>query len=382
MWKRIDIAVAAALVLLVGTFTVGRAGEMGAPGAKELAQKIREDCRAILKKAYASEEAFIRSGAIRAAGEALDPDLIPLLEQGTRDFYPTTRLFALQALQKVREEAALVAARRLMSDSNIWVRSAALEIAADLGDRASVPEIRKQLETPDRMVRLAAAYALFKLGEKDYYSEIVDASGGGDAVQRYQAISYLGKIADEASLQHLVDLLDSKEEDIVAYALKALGEHADITMLNKLMRLSLSSNPSVRGKAVLAMGYLPPVAVLKELKPFCNDSDPEVRLSAALSLHRLGKQDCRGVFADLLEHPDFGVRSMTARILGETSLPNRPELLRTALADPVTRVRTAAVRAAGMMGGSEAFQLLLPMLEDPQEVIRAYAAGNLIRVLG
>jgi len=381
MWRRIDIWMVVLLALTLGVHTGVRAAEPDTARPKDLAQKIREQCRALLKQAYASEEAFIRSGAIRAAGDSLDPELIPLLERGTEDFYPTTRLFAIQALQDVSETAALPAARRLIGDSNIWVRSAALEIVADLGDRESIPAIRKQLETPDRMVRLAAAYALFKLGEDGYYPEIVDALDGGDAVQRYQAISYLGKIGDARSVQHLAALLDSEEDDVVANALKALGERADITMVQTLIRLSLSHNASVRGKAVRAMGYLPPVAVLKELKPFCNDSDPVVRLSAALALHRLGKADCRGVFADLLEHDDFGVRSMTARILGKTSLPNRPELLKTALADPVTRVRTAAVRAAGMMGGAEAFQLLLPMLEDPQEVIRAYAAGNLIRVM-
>ena len=381
MRKRIDIIGAVTLVLTLWTGSVAFAAEPDAVQPKDLAAKIREQCRAVLKQAYTSEEAFIRSGAIRAAGEALDPELIPLLEKGIEDFYPTTRLFAIQALQKVSEAAALPAARRLIGDSNIWVRSAALEIVADLGDRESIPQIRKQLEAPDRMVRLAASYALFKLGEDDHYPEIVDAVEGGDTVQRYQAISYLGKIADERSIQHLVALLDSEEDDIVAYALKSLGEKADITMLQKLIRLSLRPNASVRAKAVRAMGYLPPIAVLDELKPFCNDSDPVVRLSAALALHRLGKEDCRSVFADLLEHDDFGVRSMTARILGETPLPNRPALLKTALSDPVTRVRTAAVRAAGMMGGAQAFQLLLPMLEDPQQVIRAYAAGNLIRVM-
>ena len=129
------------------------------------------------------------------------------------------------------------------------------------------------------------------------------------------------------------------------------------------------------------MGYLPPPAVLKQLKPFCEDTDPVVRLSAAVSLNRLGSKECQSVFKDLLSHSDFGVRSMTARILGELNLPQRAQLLKKALGDSVLRVRTAAVRSTGKMGGADAFELLLPMLEDPKEVIRAYAAGNLIRVM-
>ena len=60
---------------------------------------------------------------------------------------------------------------------------------------------------------------------------------------------------------------------------------------------------------------------------------------------------------------------------------NRIALLSLALEDPNTRVRTAAVRAVGMMGGAEAFPMLFNMLDDPQEVIRAYAAGNMIKLL-
>jgi len=39
------------------------------------------------------------------------------------------------------------------------------------------------------------------------------------------------------------------------------------------------------------------------------------------------------------------------------------------------------VRAAGMMGGPEAFPILHAALDDPLEVVRTYAAGNLLRLL-
>ena len=60
---------------------------------------------------------------------------------------------------------------------------------------------------------------------------------------------------------------------------------------------------------------------------------------------------------------------------------DRLDLLKQALNDHNSRVRTAAVRATGMMGGSAAFSLLIKMLDDPQEAIRAYAAGNLINLV-
>ena len=86
------------------------------------------------------------------------------------------------------------------------------------------------------------------------------------------------------------------------------------------------------------------------------------------------------VFAQELEHSDYGVRSTTARVMGEIDLPDRARLLDRALNDENTRVRTAGVRAVGMMGGPDAFPLLARMLDDPQEAVRAYAAGNLIKL--
>jgi HEAT repeat protein len=106
-----------------------------------------------------------------------------------------------------------------------------------------------------------------------------------------------------------------------------------------------------------------------------------VRLSAAVALSRKGSDDCRDVFVTALQNPDYGIRSTAARVLGKTELPSREQLLSVALGDKNIRVRTSATRAVGMMGGHKAFQLLLSRLEDSQEVVRAYAAGNLIKLM-
>ncbi len=231
------------------------------------------------------------------------------------------------------------------------------------------------------MVRLAAAYALVRLGEEEYFSELTGAVKGGDILHRFQAITYLGKIGDDVSLRLLKDLLESEEEQVLSASLKSLGERADMEQFRPLVKLSLHKSPMVRRNAVLALGYLPPKAVTKQVKLMCTDPGPLVQLSAALAMHRLKSAECNHIFTELMEHKDFAVRASTARVLGKVDIPDRTRLLAKALGDSKVRVRTAAVRAAGMMGGSEAFQLLIQMLDDPQEVIRAYAAGNLLRLM-
>ncbi len=348
----------------------------------ETLRKIRNRCYSIIEEAMSSEEAFIRSGAVRAAGESKDEKLIPLLKKGSRDFYPTTRQFSLQGLKNISTEEARVVALDRLEDTNIWVKSTALDILADLGLPQDIPKIKLSLNTPDRMVRLATHYALYKLGDKKNFDELVDSLDSGDLINKYQAIFYLGKIGNENSLSHLGVLLQGQDSEVLTRSLKAIGEKIDMGFFRNLIRLSQHSDPKVRREVILELGYLPKTATKKHIEAFCDDPDPLVSLTAAVSLNRQGENVCEKNFDSLIRHPDFGVRSSTARILGSTPISQRSKILATALSDSTTRVRTAAVRAVGMMGGVEAFSLLLQMLDDPQLVIRTYAAGNLLRVMG
>lgn len=342
--------------------------------------KIREQCVALLRQSLSHENSFVRSATVRSAGESGELMLVELLKKGTGDVNPTTRLFALQSLKKVSADAAHDLARILLKDTDIWVRGGALEILAETGGKKEVPSIVPFLKDPDVTVRLAAAASLYGLGEKKRIGIILDVLKGTDSALRHQAIGYLGKIGTTEVLPYLVGLLDDAEDEVIFYALQAIGEKASAVPLPRLLELARHKNPSVRYQAILLLGYLPGSA--NRVKEFCADEDGMVRLSAAVSLHRLGSDACRNLFAELLKDADFGVRSSTARILGTTPVPNRAQLLGLALRDANSRVRTAAVRAVGMMGGSDAFPLLVGMLDDSVEAIRVYAAGNLLKLIG
>ena len=340
-------------------------------------KKIRATSLAVLQKAYRNERAFVRAAAARAAGESQDLELIPLLNKATEDVYPTARLFALQGLQKVSRSDALKAARRMTDDTDIWVRSAAVEIIAE--DTDAVDEVRVFLKSYDVPMRMAASSGLVKQGEEKYLADVLDPLTHPIPDRRYQAIGYLGKIGTSEVLPHLAKLFDHDEPEMVFYSLKAVEGKTTAEMLPKLRQLIKRDNASVRYAAALAMGNLREAE--PDLIPLCADKDGMVKLSAALALNRLGSSSCQIVFEELLRHPDFGVRSATARVLGETTIPDRVRLLKMALQDKYSRVRTAAVRAVGMMGGPEAFPILVDLLQDSLEVVRAYAAGNLIHLL-
>ncbi len=340
-------------------------------------KKIRGISLTILQEAYHNERAFLRAAAARAAGESEDLALVPLLNKATEDVYPTARLFALQGLQKVSSVDALKAARRMTEDTDIWVRSAAVEVISDQG--GAIDEIKVFLKSYDVPVRMAASSGLVKRGEEKYLADVLDPLTHPIPDRRYQAIGYLGKIGTEVVLPHLSKLFDHEEPEMVFYSLKAVEGKTTSDMLPKLKELIRDDNSSIRQAAALAMSDLNEAAPY--LIPLCADKDGMVKLSAALALNRIGSDSCQVVFEELLLHPDYSVRSATARVLGESNIPDRVNLLKIALSDKHSRVRTAAVRAVGMMGGPKAFLILVELLEDPLEVVRTYAAGNLIHLL-
>ena len=342
-------------------------------------EKIRATSLSILLDVYNNERAFVRAAAARAAGESQDPALTAMLNKATEDVYPTARLFALQGLQKVSPVEALNAARRMTEDTDIWVRSAAVEILGDEGGPQVNDEIRTFLKSYDVPVRMAASSGLVKHGEGKYLEDVLEPLTHPIPDRRYQAIGYLGKIGTPEVLPHLQKLFDHAEPEMVFYSLKALEGKTTADMLPKLKELAKRENSSVRYAAALAMGNLKEAEA--DLIPLCADKDGMVKLSAALALNRMGSRSCRIVFEELLAHPDYGVRSATARVLGEAKVPDRVRLLKTALKDKHSRVRTAAVRAVGMVGGPESFPILVELLQDSLEVVRAYAAGNLLHLL-
>ena len=134
-------------------------------------QKLREDCQVLLIETYKNENSFVRAAVLRAAGESHDPKLIPLLNKGVGDYYPTARLFALQGLKEISSTAALAAARKLTGDPDIWVRSSAVEMLGDEGGAEMVEEIRGYLKSYDVPMKLAASAGLGILGELNIWTK-------------------------------------------------------------------------------------------------------------------------------------------------------------------------------------------------------------------
>jgi HEAT repeat protein len=157
------------IYLLVFVFFASQDHALANSGTEGVLQKLRENCQKLLIETYKNENSFVRAAVLRAAGESQDAKLIPLLNKGIEDYYPTARLFALQGLKNISRTVALTAARKLTDDPDIWVRSAAVEMLGDEGGPEVAEEIRGYLKSYDVPMKLAASAGLVKLGKKKLY---------------------------------------------------------------------------------------------------------------------------------------------------------------------------------------------------------------------
>jgi HEAT repeat protein len=347
----------------------------------DTANRILKNCLKVLLETVESKNAFVRSAAIRAAGESESELALPILAKGIEDSYPTARLFAFKGYRKVAPEKALKLAYKLSDDSDVWVKAEALEVLGELGGKDTIQIIESHLRAPDPTVQFSAAASLVKLNVDGHLKTLINASKSGDVALRYQAIGYLGKVGNKPAIETLVKLLNDPQGEIIFYSLKAIGDNVSPKMLEKMVRLTLHKNPFVQREALTLLGRLTTHPGMSLFSQFCDNPDPLVRLAAAAALDADKQSSCENVFRDSLHDPDYGVRSATARILGKTNLTNRGRLLAQAIKDSNSRVRTSAVRSAGMMGGVEAWPLLLNSIYDSLPVVRAYAAGNLIKLM-
>ncbi len=89
----------------------------------------------------------------------------------------------------------------------------------------------------------------------------------------------------------------------------------------------------------------------------------------------------RAAVVDALRDPAWRVREMAAKVIGKWEVDGAAEQLLVLAADPVARVRSAAVRALAVVGEAECIRVLRDARDDADPRVRADAerAVQLIR---
>jgi HEAT repeat protein len=233
----------------------------------------------------------------------------------------------------------------------------------------------------DEAVRREARLALLEIGDPRAVEPLINLLKNSDVPGRKVAMELLGALGDARAVEPLIDaLLDEHLNPIpeVVNALCKIGAAA----VEPLVAALKSENKFIRQAAVDILDRLgdtravdPLFFVLKE------DGYWVVRREAAKTLGKLGDARVVGPLFAAREDPDDATRLAAITALGVLGKPALDSLI-VVVKEPQKYwdIKQQAIKALGMIGDPVVVELLLDVLRDHDQYIRAEAAAALGRV--
>ena len=247
-------------------------------------QLLKPRAMIILEKGLTNQDAKLRTNAIEVAAETGQKDMLPLITKLTTDPVVPVRFSAAVALGDMRS----------FSCENL---------------------IRKLLNDPDVNVRIAAVYALIKLNQSQYIEQLRAAVKSPDQTVRANATLLLGKLGNRDNLPFLYEVLEAKDstDKVRMQAVESIARLGDERMYrSKLWALQISKFADDRVMGIRGMGALNTQESRDAIATMLQDDILEVRLAAAEQLARTGDSRGKGLVLEYFQtNPDLNTPNMS-----------------------------------------------------------------------
>jgi len=353
------------------------------PNKKQTSALRVEIAHAVIQRSLRHENLFVKSAAVKAIGEMGDRGNLPLLIPALKDPETFVRFFAVESLGQLGGDEAVKLLMAAGSDPDPMVRVAAVKAIDAMQDSDRL--LAFFVGDTEATVRMFALAGQARRGKEDALAQLL-------ALARARpddpgAPAALGESKNRVAVAPLTEMLASTEAPMRMFAAEALGKIAAPESRPHLVAALKDAEATVRAAAATALGKIGDASVASHLAEALKDADPVVRVSAAEGLAAFGQVEM-DAYKDALRNEDYGVRHVAVGSLrnvgtgkGEAARRAALDLLTTALNDPAPRVRIAVVRALGALGDAATLPVLMARLADEDLSVRAYAAGNLVRLL-
>ena len=211
--------------------------------------------------------------------------------------------------------------------------------------------------SPD--VRAAAVLALgeSRTLSRKHTDRIRALLSDSDTWVRQAAIRALGSLGDSRDAAGIEVFLDHKDTKIRLVAIRALSKfHPSSDRTRRIAELLAARNPSVRATAAKALATLGPAAMrhAKQVADLLLEDEPKyVHLAALDALGAFGpaNKSIAENIAVFLTHPDADVRAAAATSLASTGHEQYLPQIAHGLKDPAESVRTSTATALRTYGG-------------------------------
>lgn len=189
---------------------------------EETAKRLREYARTLKGKdvaldvqrlvgAVQDEDWFVRWAAADALAWIGDKSAVPHIMKLLSDDNWTVRIGAVRDLAELQDAAALPALVALAEDTNHNVREVVAEAIGVLGGPDSVDTLIKLAEDDERFVRFSAIEALRKVGNEKAHAPLVQALRDEHVTVRRAAVEAVRALQIQSAVPTLIELLQDTQ---------------------------------------------------------------------------------------------------------------------------------------------------------------------------
>ena len=252
---------------------------------------------------------------------ALDPQGNPVSH-----WWPVA--YALQRIEDPRTAGPLTA---LLASPGVHTPAFAFRGLATARDPRVVTPALTVAADPraDVRLRVAAVRALGAVGGKAAIEPLVKLIDDPATPRNLtlEAVTALTAIGDPAIFDLMLDLLTDPWPAMRSAAMAAAAKVNPDDFLLVISNFERDRDWSVRANLATVLATLPGDRVRAAIQDLVGDNDVRVRGPALEALARIGAPDLATALFDALETPDFAVRAVAARLIGEQKVEGGPARL-------------------------------------------------------
>ncbi len=329
-----------------------------------LVDELRDDDPAMR---LAAVEALGRIGSRLADG--------PLSALAGTDPSPDVRQAAEKALRRIGRHTVEPLLHRL-ADDDLAGRIQAMSALMDAGQSAVLP-LRDLLTDAEPTVRAAAAELLGSIGNAAATEALGRSLADPEVPVRLAAATALGRIRQPRAAELLAPALEDPDPKVAAAAADGMESLAELAV-EPLVRMLQNDRPETRIRATDVLGRLRHKGAGARLVRGLDDQTAWVRIVSCQALGEICDPGAVPALVKALEDRDPVVRAMAAEALGKLKDYQATLPLLQRLADPSELVRAHALRALGLIGNPVCLPYLESALDDPETDARLAAIDGLV----
>lgn len=378
--------VAARLVPLLSVEQVGLRNM-----AMELLRRIGQDAPDLILALLEEDDRDLRIFAADIVGNVGSPGVGRALIRTLGDPDPNVRAAAAISLGRRRESQAVPALVKALADEQ-WVRFAAIEALAAIGDPAALEPLLAVMREEDELAQASIASALGSFVDPRAAERLLKALRSAQGPMVPLLVNALLKTAPpeliagmdpelrERAMLGLMDSLEDPADQVRADALNGLARLGDAGSVYAILNLARGTHDprlaELIQKALTAIGASGPLVGATQ------DPDQRVAEAAVAALGQLGGAEADQALVKALEHPSSKVRRQAAQQLGLGRFGQAVAPLETALQDHDPRVQREAARALGLLGQARSVAALGGLLDHPRLELRLEVLKALLAIGG